>query len=335
MKPPPLAPTFPVLLQDFFCQHLISQRDVSPMTVAAYRDTFRILLDYVEGRRHKHPADLVLSDLDAPCILAFLDHLEKERKNAVRSRNARLAAIRAFLKYAAVRDLASLPSIQRVLAIPFKRFDRPLLGYLSRQEMQAILDAPASTTFSGQRDRVLFALMYNTGARVSEIAALKVADISLDGSPSVRIYGKGRKERSVPLWKTTVRQLRQWLKRRKGDSESSLLPNAAGRALTRSGIENRLREAIRVATRSQPTLSGRKISPHTLRHTTAMHLLQSGVDITVIALWLGHESPATTHTYIEADLSLKERALGKLQEPARRRLRYKPSDKLLQFLEGL
>jgi len=335
MKPPPLAPTFPVLLQDFFCQHLISQRDVSPKTVAAYRDTFRILLGYIEGHRHKHPADLVLSDLDAPCILAFLAHLETERKNTVRSRNARLAAIRAFLKYAAIRDPASLPSIQRVLAIPLKRFDRPLLGYLSRPEVQAILDAPTSTTFSGHRDRVLFALLYNTGARVSEIAALKVADISLDGSPSVRIHGKGRKERSVPLWKTTVRQLRQWLKRRKGNSESPLLPNAAGRALTRSGIENRLREAIRVANRSQPTLSGRKISPHTLRHTTAMHLLQAGVDITIIALWLGHESPATTHTYIEADLSLKERALSKLQEPARRRLRYKPSDKLLQFLEGL
>ena len=335
MNPPSFAPTFSVLLQDFFCQYLIAQRDVSPRTVAAYRDTFRILLGYIEERKHKHPADLVLSDLDSPCILTFLDYLEKERKNAVRTRNVRLATIRAFLKYAAVRDPASLPSIQRVLAIPFKRFDRPLLGYLSRQEMQAILDAPASTTFSGQRDRVLFALMYNTGARVSEIAALKVADISLDESPSVRIYGKGRKERSIPLWKTIARQLRQWLKRIDAYAESPLLPNAAGRALTRSGIESRLREAVRVASRSQPTLSSRRISPHTLRHTTAMHLLQSGVDITVIALWLGHESPATTHMYIEADLGLKERALGKLQDPPRKRLRYKPGDRLLQFLEGL
>jgi site-specific recombinase XerD len=178
----PPVPTFPVLLQEFFCKYLVSQRAFSPQTVAAYRDTFRILLRYIERQTHKHPADLVLSDLDAPCIVAFLDHLEKERKNTVRSRNARLAAIRGFLKYAAARDLASLPSIQRVLAIPFKRFDRPLLGYLSRQEMQAILDAPSLTTFSGHRDRVLFSLMYNTGARVSEIAALKVADISLDGS---------------------------------------------------------------------------------------------------------------------------------------------------------
>jgi len=336
MNPAPLAPAFSVLLQDFFCRHLISQRDVSPRTVAAYRDTFRILLRYIEMRKHKHPADLVLADLDASCILAFLQHLEEDRKNAVRSRNARLAAIRAFFKYAAGHDPASLPSIQRVLAIPFKRFNRPLLGYLSRQEMQAILDAPASTTFSGQRDRVLFELMYNTGARVSEIAALKVADASLDESPSVRIFGKGRKERSVPLWKTTARHLRHWLVLWKGGPESPLLPNAAGGAMTRSGIENRLKVAIRTASRSQPTLSGRRISPHTVRHTTAMHLLQSGVDITVIALWLGHESPATTHNYIEADLRLKERALGKLQEPAgHKRLRYRPGDKLLQFLERL
>jgi integrase/recombinase XerD len=330
-----LAPGFPMLLQDFFCQRLINQRNVSPRTVAAYRDTFRLLLQFIEEQKHKRPADLALADLDAPCVLAFLDHLEKERKNVVRSRNARLAAIRAFLKYAAIRDPTSLPAIQRALAIPMKRFDRPLLGFLSLQEVQAILDAPEASTFSGHRDRVMFALLYNTGARVSEIASLRVADVSLEGSGSARIQGKGRKERSVPLWKTTSRQIKRWLKCIDRNPGSPLLPNAAGQPLSRAGIENRLKEAVQIACRSLPSLKGRRISPHTLRHTTAMHLLQSGVDITVIALWLGHESPATTHMYIEADLALKERALSKLQEPSTRPVRYKPSDKLLQFLEGL
>jgi site-specific recombinase XerD len=181
----------------------------------------------------------------------------------------------------------------------------------------------------------LFTLLYNTGARVSEIAALRVADVAWGESGSVRIQGKGRKERSVPLWRTMKRQIRQWLKRIHGNPESPLLPNVAGQPLTRAGIENRLKEAVRIAGRSMPTLKGRKISPHTLRHTTAMHLLQSGVDITVISLWLGHESPATTHLYIEADPALKERVLSKLQEPPGRRTRYKPGDRLFQFLEGL
>jgi site-specific recombinase XerD len=331
----PSAPGFPVLLQDFFSQRLMSQQNVSPRTIAAYRDTFRLLLRYFDECGDKRPADLTLADLDTTRILAFLDYLEKNRKNTVRSRNARLAAIRTFLRYAALRDPTSLSGIQRVLAIPMKRFDRPLLGYLSRQEVQAIVDAPDASTFSGHRDRVLFALMYNTGARVSEIAALCVTDISLEGSPSMRVHGKGRKERSVPLWKNTARQIKRWMKCISRSPGSPLLPNASGQPLTRSGIENRLKEAVRIASRSQPTLNGRRISPHTLRHTTAMHLLQAEVDITVIALWLGHESPVTTHMYIEADLALKERALGKLQEPPHKRLRYKPSDKLLQFLEGL
>lgn len=335
MSRPSHVPSFSLLLQEFFCQHLLNQRNVSSRTIASYRDTFRLLLQYVEKRRNKRPVDVTLNDLGAPCILAFLDYLEKERRNCIRSRNARLAAIRSFFRYTASKDPASLPTIQRVLAIPMKRFNRPLLGFLSTQEIQAILESPNVSSFSGRRDCVLFALMYNTGARVSEIAALRVGDVVLGRCPSVRLHGKGRKERTVPLWQNTARQLKQWMSGIDSKPDSPLLPNTCGQHLTRSGIESRLREAVRNASNKLPSLKARRISPHTLRHTTAMHLLQAGVDITIIALWLGHESPATTHLYIEADLTLKERALSKLDEPTAKRIRFRPTDKLLQFLESL
>lgn len=334
-RPQPSPPSFPSLLQDFFCQRLVAQRNVSAQTVASYRDAFTLLLRYAEARTRKAPTDLQLTDLDAPLVAGFLDHLEKERGNAVRSRNTRLAAIRSFLRYASVRDPASLPVIQRVMAIPTKRFDRPLLGYLTREEIEVVLAAPDRSTWSGHRDHVMLATFYNTGARASEIAALRVRDINLDHAVAVHIRGKGRKERTVPLWKSTASALRQWLPRIGRDTDSPLFPNRHGAALSRSGIEQRLSAAIRIAVKSAPTLKGRRISPHTLRHTTAMHLLQSGVDITVIALWLGHESPATTHLYIEADLAMKERALKKLSAPPLGPPRYRASDRVLAFLEGL
>jgi integrase/recombinase XerD len=327
--------SFSSLLQDFFCQYMMNQRNLSPQTVAAYRDTFRLLLAFLQARRKKSPVDVQMADLDAPSILGFLEHLEHDRHNVIRSRNARLAAIRCFLKYAAAREPAYLPTIQRTLAIPRKRFNRPLLGFLTRQEVQAVLEAPDPVTFSGQRDRMLLTILYNTGARVSELAGLRIADLKLGRSPSVQLHGKGRKERCVPLWKNTERQLRQWLKRIGDGPDSPLLPNAAGAFMTRSGIAKRLAKAVRAAACKIPALRGRRISPHTLRHATAMHLLQAGVDITVIALWLGHASPATTHEYVEADLTMKQKALGQLQPPKSRRVCYKPSDALLRFLEGL
>jgi site-specific recombinase XerD len=335
MSRPSPTPSFPTLLQEFFCQYLLNQRNVSPRTIASYRDTFRILLQYVEERWNRRPTDVTLDDLGAPCILAFLDYLEKERRNCIRSRNARLAAICSFFRYTAAKVPASLPTIQHVLAIPMKRFERPLLGFLSTQEIQAILEAPNASSFSGRRDRVLFALMYNTGARVSEIATLHVGNVVLGRCPSVRRHGKGRKERTIPLWQGTARQIKRWMGQIDSKPDSPLLPNAHGEPMTRSGIEDRLREAVRSAGNKLPSLKEKRISPHTLRHTTAMHLLQGGVDITVIALWLGHESPATTHMYVEADLTLKERALSKLDEPAAKRIRYRPTDKLLKFLESL
>lgn len=335
MSPKPSAPTFPLLLQDFFCQRLVAQRNASARTIASYRDTFRLLLRYAEKRLHKQPFALTLADLDVPLVVGFLDHLEKERRSCARTRNARLAAIRSFLRYASFRDPASLPQIQRVMAIPMKRFDRALVGFLDREEIEAVLHAPQSSTWSGYRDHVMLTTLYNTGARASEITALQVADLSLGRTASVRIRGKGRKERVVPLWKSTATALRRWLRRVNQRPDAPLFPNRHGQPLSRSGIEDRLRAAVRSAAEQIPRLKGRRISPHTLRHTTAMHLLQSGVDITVIALWLGHESPATTHLYLEADLAMKERALQKLQSPPSRTVRYRPTDRVLAFLDAL
>jgi integrase/recombinase XerD len=329
-------PSFATLLQRFFAEHLMQHRGVSPCTIAAYRDTFRLLLLFAEQQIGKAPTAISLADLDAKLMLAFLDHLERDRNNSARSRNARLAAIRSFLKYAAHHDIGALPIIEQTLAIPMKRFDRPMLGFLSRDEMQAILEAPDPQSWVGQRDRAFLTMLYNTGARVSEVIGLAVNDVVLDGSPCVHIHGKGRKQRSVPLWRSTVVLIRAWKRRLGTRAEAGLLfPNRGGTAMARSNITQRLALCIKVAAEIHPQLLGRAISPHTIRHTSAMHLLQSGVDITVIALWLGHESPATTHLYLEADLSMKERALNRLQPPNTGASRYRPPDQLMRFLQNL
>ena len=337
MTDPVPAPSFPALLQRFFVEHLAHHRAVSPRTVAAYRDAFRLMLGFVEAKIGKAPTAIVMADLDAKLILNFLDHLEKDRKNAVRSRNARLAALRSFLKYAAHHDLTAIGVIEQALSVPMKRFEKPMLGFLMREEMRAILEAPDATTWAGRRDRALFNVMYNTGARVSEAVGLRNQDFVIaDGSAAVHLLGKGRKHRSVPLWKPTIVLLRDWMKRLSDSRpEAFLFPNRNGGRLTRSNVTQRLDLAVVSATESQPGLAGRSISPHTIRHTTAMHMLQAGVDITVIALWLGHESPATTHMYLEADLSMKERALARLQPIETTNARYRPPDQLMHFLQSL
>lgn len=336
MADPPSAPSFSTLLQRFFVEHLGHQRAVSPRTIAAYRDTFRLLLSFAEARIGKAPTALALVDLDARLILSFLDYLEKERNNGARSRNARLAALRSFLKYAAHYDLTALAIIEQALAIPMKRFDRPVLGFLSRQEMQAILEAPDPRTWAGQRDRALFTLMYNTGARVSEAIGLRIGDVVIDGTMAARLRGKGRKERSMPLWRSTASLIRRWKHRLESAGDDRFLfPSRGGERMTRSNVTQRLDLAVSAAAERHPQLSRRSISPHTIRHTTAMHLLQSGVDITVIALWLGHESPATTHMYLEADLSMKERTLDRLQPIGESPGRYRPPDQLMRFLQSL
>jgi integrase/recombinase XerD len=327
--------TFQTLLQQFFLERLMQQRNASAQTVAAYRDSFRLLLQFAQRHRGKAPEQLALSDLDAPLILAFLNYLEKERHNKIRSRNARFAAIRSFLHFAAFKEPTALPTIQQVLAIPMKRFDKPLLGFLSRSEMQAILDAPNARTWCGHRDRVMFTVFYNTGGRVSEIIRLQVADVVLDGCAAVRLHGKGRKERSVPLWRTTVIEIRKWLARTHARPDQLLFPNWSGERMSRPAVTARLKLAARRAAVICPQLAKRDVSPHLIRHSTATHMLQAGVDITVIALWLGHESVATTHMYVEADLAMKERALNAVQSPKIKQTRYQPTDRILRFLETL
>ena len=335
MKPRDSSDSFPKLLQQFFLERLMEQRNVSPQTVAAYRDSFRLLLQFAQDHLGKTPERLALIDLDAPLILAFLNHLESKRHNTVRTRNARFAAIRSFLHFAAHKDLTALPVIQRVMAIPMKRFDKPMLGFLSRTEMQAVLDAPDTATWCGQRDRVMLATLYNTGGRVSEITGMRVADVALEGSAAARIRGKGRKERSVPLWRTTAAEIRRWLPHIDSRPDRPLFPSRSGTQLTRPAVMARLHLAVQSAAIACPQLAKRRVSPHSIRHSTAMHMLQGGVDITVIALWLGHESPTTTHMYVEADLAMKERALNAVQPPRLKQKRYRPTDSVLHFLQTL
>lgn len=335
MKPRPGSPNFAALVQEFFCERLIQQQNASQQTVASYRDTFRLLLGYLRKTRRRQPADLTLSDLDAPTISAFLEYLEKQRHNTIRTRNVRFAAIRSFMKFAAARDPASLAIIQRVLAIPLKRFARPAVRYLSREEVTAILDAPDASTWSGRRDRTLFALLYNTGARVSEVVGIRRADVRLEATPSVQLTGKGRKHRVVPVWKSTAKHLREWLTQIGPAADAPVFPNRNGKSMSRSGVEKRLRRAVGTAADQCATLQSKRLSPHTFRHTTAIHLLQAGVDITVIALWLGHESIETTHQYVEANLAMKGSALSKIEGISVKNIRYRPGEKLLQFLDDL
>lgn len=329
------APSFAALVQAFFTEHLIHQRAMSPRTVATYRDAFVLFLDFAMKQLHMQPNEIQLAQITPKLILNFLDYLEQDRGNAVRSRNARLAALRAFLKFAAHRDVCSLHVVEQALGVPMKRFERPILGFLSLEEMLAIIGKPGAG-WTSQRDHLLLTMLYNTGARVSEIIGVRVADVVLNGSAFVTLHGKGRKQRTVPLWRSTVKAIRSWLRlNQELASASSLLPNRAGQPMTRSNVTQRLDLAVKAASSTHPRLVDRHVSPHMIRHTTAMHLLQSGVDISVIALWLGHESPTTTHQYVEADLAMKERALARLQEPDIAIRRYHAPDSLLEFLKTL
>jgi site-specific recombinase XerD len=328
--------SFASLVQQFFTEYLVTQRALSPRTIASYRDAMLLFLNFAHKRLGKMPTALKLADIEPDLILAFLDHLEQQRHNSVRSRNLRLTALRAFLKFAARRDVSSFYVIERALGVPMKRFECPILGYLSREEMLAVLGQPGDT-WTSQRDHLLLAMLYNTGARVSEIIGVKVSDVVLDQSPCVHLRGKGRKQRSTPLWKSTAQEIRVWLGRNPTlGADAALLPNREDHAMTRFNVTQRLNIAVARAAKVHSSLLNRSISPHSIRHTTAMHLLQSGVDFSVIALWLGHESTNTTHRYVEADLTMKDKALARLQEPDTKIDRYHPSDDaLIQFLQSL
>ena len=331
----PKPPSFAALVQQFFTEYLVAQRAVSPRTVACYRDALMLFLDFAGGKLAKAPTAMRLADIQPDLILAFLDQLEHRRNNAVRSRNLRLTALRAFLKFAGRRDVTALHDVERALAVPMKRFEQPMLGFLSRAEMMAVLGQPGAS-WSSQRDHLLLAMLYNTGARVSEITGVRVVDVVLDGGACVHLHGKGRKLRSIPLWDATVVEIRAWLRTNPTlRGEAPLLPNRDGQAMSRSNVAQRLSLAVTRAAVEHPSLLDKRVSPHTLRHTSAMHLLQSGVPFNVIALWLGHESTTTTHRYVQADLAMKETALGRLQAPSTKLRRYRAPDSLMRFLQGL
>lgn len=328
--------SFPALLQAFFLDRLMRQRRASPETIASYRDTFCLLFDFIQNHLpFKAPSELGMEDLDASVIVAFLCWLEDVRKNKVSTRNARLAAIHSFFKYAALHDPVHSEVIQRVLAIPGKRSDQASVQYLTHSEMDTLLAAPDQTTWGGRRDRALLLLAVETGLRVSELINLNCQDIVLSSGAHVHCMGKGRKERCTPLRKETVGALNLWLDERGGSPLDPLFPNAQGGRLSRDGVEYLLRKHMTTALKECPSLEKKRISPHSLRHTSAMELLQHGVDRTVIALWLGHESLETVNKYIHANLKLKENALDKTTPPGGLPGRYCPKDELLAFLKNL
>ena len=323
------------LLQSFFMEHLCHHKRLSPQTVKSYRDTFRLLLQYLQATMAKKPSALSITDLDAPVILNFLENLEQQRHNQAQSRNVRLTAIRSFFRLVAMRDPASVGVATRVLAIPLKRIDQHLVGYLTRPEIDAILAANNLTEWAGRRNHALLLSLYNTGARVSEIISLRRSDFSFGVKSFVQFKGKGRKERAVPLWRSTARTLQAWFRELEENSSAIAFPNTRGSSLTRDGVNYILQQVVERAAVTCSSLKNKRIFPHIFRHSCALHLLQSGVDIAVIALWLGHESIQTTHGYIEADMAIKERALQKLAPAGKAITRFKANDALLTFLASL
>jgi integrase/recombinase XerD len=326
-----LAPT----LEAFFTDRLIRQRHASPHTIAAYRDTWRLLLTFTARQAGRQPSQLDLSDLDAPLIGAFLNHLEHDRGNSPRTRNTRLAAIHSLFRYAALHHPEHAGLIQRVLAIPPKRFDKALVTYLTEPETSALLAAPDKNTWAGRRDHALLLLAAQTGLRVSELTGLTCGDAHLGSGAHVSCLGKGRKQRITPLTTGTVAALRAWLAERGGQPGQPLFPTRTGSRLSRDAIEHRIARHTAAAAVSCPSLHAKTVTAHTLRHTAAMRLLQAGTDTSVIALWLGHEQAETTQIYLHADLALKERALARTTPPDTKPGRYRPPDAILAFLEAL
>jgi site-specific recombinase XerD len=322
-------------VQAFFTERLIAQRRASPHTVAAYRDTLRLLLGFAAQRTGTSPCRLDIADLDAPLIGAFLDHLEHQRGNAIRSRNARLAAIHSLFSYAALRHPEHAADIARVLAIPPKRSDQTIVTFLTDTEAKALLTAPDPATRTGRRDHAWILLALQTGLRASELTALTRKDVHLEAGAYVACHGKGRKDRITPLAPGTVTTLRAWLAERGGTPDDPLFATIRGGPMSRDALQQRLTLYATAAGRSCPALTSKNVTPHVLRHSAAMALLHAGVDITVIALWLGHESVTTTQIYLQADMALKQQALDRTTPPTSVPGRYKPPDQLLAFLEGL
>jgi len=326
-----VAPT----LQAFFTERLAGQLQASPQTIAAYRDSLRLLIVFAHQRTGTTPADLDWADLDATLITAFLDHLESGRGNQPRTRNLRLTAIRSLFTYASLRHPEHAATIQRVLAIPPKRHDQPTLTYLTPEEIDAILAAPDRTNWVGRRDHTLLTVAIQTGLRVSELIGLDCGHATLGATAHIHCTGKGRKQRAVPLTTTTALAVQTWLDERDGQPDQPLFPTRTGRRLSRDAIERRVTKHAATAAEQCPSMASRRITPHTLRHTTAMTLLRAGVDTTVIALWLGHADVRSTNPYLHADLAIKQAALDQTTPPAVTPGRYQPPDTLLEFLQNL
>jgi site-specific recombinase XerD len=330
-----ISASFPALIQSFFTDRLLGQKGASAHTIAGYRDSFRLLLQFAAERLGKTPTNLIIEDLDPPFVGEFLDHLEKARGNSARTRNTRLAAIRSFFRYVAFKEPAHALLCQRILAIPNKRSERAPVAFLCREEIDALLAAPDPTTWTGRRDRALLLVAIQTGLRVSELIGLRCQDVVLGTGAHVRCEGKGRKQRSTPLRKDAVSMVHAWLRERHGLPEDPLFPSIRGGALSRDAVERQVAKHTATAQAQCPSLKRKKVSPHVLRHSTAMELLHHGVDRSVIALWLGHEHMQSTQMYLHADLRLKEQALSRTTPFGVKPRRYRPDDELLVFLESL
>jgi integrase/recombinase XerD len=322
-------------MQAFFTERLIGQRRASPHTIAAYRDTLRLLLGFTAARTGTPPCRLDIAELDAPLIAAFLDHIEHQRGNSIRTRNARLAAIHSLFGFAALRHPEHAADIARVLAVPAKRGDQTIVTFLTDDEASALLTAPDRATRTGRRDHAWILLAIQTGLRASEITSLTCKDVHLGTAAYVACHGKGRKDRITPLTPGTVTTLRAWLAERAGRPADPLFDTIRGGPMSHDALQQRLTLHAAAAGQSCPALTSKNVTPHVLRHSAAMALLRAGVDITVIALWLGHESVTTTQIYLQADMALKQRALDRTTPPASTPGRYKPGDQLLAFLEAL
>ena len=323
------------LLERFFTQRLMQQRKASPHTIRSYRDSFRQFLTFAQQRLHRPPSRLNIEQIDAPLVAAFLEELEKQRSLTVRSRNLRLTAIHSFFRYAVFELPDHAAQIQRVLAIPSKRFTRTLVSFLSRTEVDALLAAPDRSTWSGRRDHAFILTAVQTGLRLSEITGLKREDLIFEAGAHVHVVGKGRKERCIPLAKSTRKVLKAWLREPQRGKDNVLFPNARGKRLSVHGVQYLLNKHRFAASKMCASLKQKRVTVHRLRHTMAMDMLQAGVDRSVIALWLGHESVETTQIYLEATLAMKEKALSKTTPPQGKPGRYQPGDRLLSFLNSL
>ena len=332
-----MSPTvsFPALLQRFFTDRLMQQRRASPHTISSYRDAFRLLLRFAQGQLGKAPTQLAFEQVDAPLIASFLDDLDSNRGITARSRNLRLTAIRSFFRYAAFEAPAHAEQIQRVLAIPSQRFTRAQVGFLTREEIDALLAAPDRHRWSGRRDHALLLVAIQTGLRLSEITGV-LRDAVFQGTGAhIRVLGKGRKERAIPLTRQAAAVLKAWLQEIPGNADTTVFPNARGTRLSADGMQYLLAKHVAVASQHCPSLATKRVTPHVLRHTTAMELLQAGADRAVIALWLGHESVETTQIYLDANLAIKEDVLAKVTPLDLPFVRYRPDDQLLAFLNEL